>query len=568
MQAWFAGVFPQKTAYRLYAVSNLGSFLALVSYPFLFEPLLGLSGQGWQWSLLYLLFAALAIWGTVSSLRAKRAAGLQGGETPARAASTPRPSTGIVVLWIALAMAASILLLATTSRITQEVAVIPFLWVLPLTIYLLSFILAFSGERWYSRQVYLFLFLAAVCLYGWLLLAGETMNIVAQIGIYSLILFVACMVCHGELYRLRPQADHLTLFYLMVSVGGALGGILINFVAPHVFHGYSELPLGLFLVWLLYCAVTVVRKPGRGSRLAFIRNNMLLITAIIAMPVLAVILIRADLAGSLVSERNFYGVVRVRSAGAPGEAPDRTVLEHGITIHGMQYRDAARRDSPTTYYSETSGAGLALLNYPREGRGVRVGVLGLGIGTLAAYGQPGDVFRFYEINPAVIRLAEGEGGYFSFLSDSPAGIEVVQGDARLSLEAELAGGGSQDYDLLVLDVFSSDSIPVHLLDVEAFELYLQHLQPEGMLVLHITNRHLDLVPVAWTLARRFGLSFALIEDRPAEETASRSLWVLLSRDPARLELPAIQSRATPMDGYTTDIRLWTDDYSNLFQILK
>ncbi len=334
------------------------------------------------------------------------------------------------------------------------------------------------------------------------------------------------------------------------------------------FTGTREMTLGLLLVWLLYCLVTVVRRPGRRSRLAFIGNNVLMITAIIVTPVLAVISIRADVAGSLVSERNFYGVVSVVGAGEPGAGPDRTLLVNGITIHGMQYADAGRHDTPTMFYSETSGAGLALQNYPREGRGLRVGVLGLGIGTLAAYSQPGDVFRFYEINPTVIRLAEGEGGYFTFLSDARASVEVVPGDARLSLEAELAGGGSQAYDVLVLDVFSSDSIPVHLLDVEAFDLYLRHLQPDGVVALHISNRHLDLVPVAWTLARHFDLSFVLIEDRPVAKTASPSQWVLLSRDLAVLALPAIQSRAAPMDGYTTDIRLWTDDYSNLFAILK
>jgi hypothetical protein len=297
-------------------------------------------------------------------------------------------------------------------------------------------------------------------------------------------------------------------------------------------------------------------------------NQVMMLSATLIALALAFQYIRADLSGSLYAERNFYGVVRVRLAGETEDLPDRTILVHGITIHGAQFLDAERRHQPTMYFSETSGAGVALLNYPRRAEGLRVGVLGLGIGTLAAYGQPGDVFRFYEINPAVIALAEGEGGYFTFLQDSPATIEIVPGDARLSLEAELASDGSQAYDLLILDVFSSDSIPVHLLDVEAFELYLQHLQPDGMLVLHITNRHLDLVPVVWTLARHFDLSFVLIDDPGGRPAISRSIWVLLARDPALLEVPAIQARSVPMEGYTTDIRLWTDDYSNLFQILK
>ncbi len=565
MQAWFARSFPEKTAYRLYALSNLASFLALISYPILIEPLLALPGQGWQWSLAYLVYAGLAAWGAVRSLRAKRPIA-EAEESPV---VSPLPAAGSVALWIALATAPSILLLATTSRITQEVAVIPFLWVLPLTIYLLTFILAFSGERWYSRQFYLLLLFGATLLYGWLLLAGGgTAIIAAQIGVYSFVLFAVCMVCHGELYRLRPPAGRLTLFYLMVSVGGALGGIFITFVAPFAFKGYWEMPLGIVLCWLLFAVVMIVRPQQVRLRLFFVLNNMLILSSLLLTGMLAYYSIRNSLAGSLYIARNFYGVVRVRAGGEEGLPPDRTILLHGITIHGAQYLDPARRDTPTMYFTETSGVGVALLNYPRTDDGLRVGVLGLGIGTLASYGKPGDTFRFYEINPAVIHLAEGQGGYFSFLEDSPAAIEVVPGDARLSLEAELAAGGSQNYDILILDVFSSDSIPVHLLDVESFELYLQHLQPNGLLALHITNRHLDLVPVAWRLARHFDLGFALIHDRPEAGVAAPSLWVLLGRDPALLASPAIQSRVEPMGGYTTDIRLWTDDYSNLFQILK
>ncbi|MEZ0394951.1 MAG: fused MFS/spermidine synthase [Anaerolineales bacterium] len=568
MQAWFHRRFPARTAYRLYALSNLGSFLALVSYPVLIEPRLRLSEQGWMWSLLYLVYAGLAGYGALRALRGEQAAGAE--ERPAASAeAAPRPAGRLYLLWILLAATASILLLAVTSHITQEVAVIPFLWVLPLTIYLLTFILAFSGEGWYARQWFLVLMFVATLLYGWALVSVETLSILVQIAIYSFILFVGCMVCHGELYRLRPHPAHLTSFYLMVSIGGALGGIFINFAAPFIFEGYWEMPLGFLLCWLLFLAVMVMRPEPIRWRAVFLLNQVLVFSAILIAGALAFQYIRADLKGSLYAERNFYGVVRVRpEAEQEGGLPDRIILIHGITIHGAQFLDPQRRDQPTMYFSETSGAGVALRNYPRPERGLRVGVLGLGIGTLAAYGQPGDVFRFYEINPAVISLAEGQGGYFTFLQDSPAAIEIVPGDARLSLEAELAGGGSQEYDLLILDVFSSDSIPVHLLDVEAFELYLRHLQPEGMLLVHISNRHLDLVPVVWTLADHFDLAFALIDDPGGRPAVSRSLWVLLARDPALLQAPAIQARITPMEGYTSSIRLWTDDYSNLFQILK
>jgi hypothetical protein len=572
VQAWSNRIFPERAAYRLYALSNAGSLIALVTYPVLVEPALTLAWQGRTWSLGFVVFAGLVAYGTVKSLRTKPAAGTepatQVNDAMPSLSSGPRPSLRDYFLWISLAATASILLLATTSHITQEVAVIPFLWVLPLTIYLLSFVLAFSGERWYSRQFYLVLFFIATLLYAWALVNSGQVAILLQVGIFSLMLFTACMVCHGELYRLRPHPAHLTTFYLMVSIGGALGGILVNFVAPYVFKGFWELPLGVVLCWLLFLIVTVVAPSPRRSRLIFFVNAVLLVSALAISSVQSIQSIQSDTRNYIGSWRNFYGVVRVQELGADGWLTHAYSLVHGITIHGEQYVDDAMRSIPTTYYGPTGGAGLAILNYPRQSGGLRVGVLGLGVGTLSTYGRPGDVYRFYEINPVVIRLAEGEGGYFSFLQDSAAEIEIVPGDARLSLERELADGHPQNYDILVLDVFSSDSIPVHLLDKEAFDLYLQHLKPDGILAVHITNRHLDLKPVVWTLADHYHLGYVLIDDPGDYSTTSHSIWMLLSPDPSRLEVPAIQGRAAPMDGYVSRVRLWTDDYSNLFQILK
>jgi hypothetical protein len=261
-------------------------------------------------------------------------------------------------------------------------------------------------------------------------------------------------------------------------------------------------------------------------------------------------------------------VVRVRQFGSPGTPEYSLGLIHGVTVHGRQFQEAGLRDIPTAYYGPASGVGLAIQNFPGRGSGMRVGVLGLGIGTISAYGQPGDVYRFYEINPVVIQLAEGQGVYFSFLNDSQAHIEVVPGDARLSLEQEIASGHPQAYDILALDVFSSDAIPVHLLDEESFDLYLHNLQPEGILAVHITNSFLDLVPVVWTLADHFDLARVLIRDPGDGNYTFPSIWMLLSRDPALLEIPAIRNRAEAMTGYISPVGLWTDDFSNLFQILK
>ena len=583
IQAWFDRAYPAKTAYRLYALSNLGSLLGLVTYPVLIEPYLTLAWQGRIWSMVYVLYAGLAAYGAVKALRVR-----PGGLHPIAVASDnaaasltegSRPGLKQYILWIALAATASILLLAVTSEITQEVAVIPFLWVLPMTIYLLTFVLAFSGERWYSRQVYLLLFFASTLLAGWALAHSDNLSVIEQIGIYGLVLFSACMVCHGELFRMRPHPVHLTSFYFMVSIGGALGGALINFVAPYIFKGFWELPLGLALCWLVFLLVTLNGKPSWPNRWVFIANEVLLLSALVIAAVRSYQLIRSDLGNDLLIERNFYGVLRVRQKdfyavipipleGRNITAYHRFALIHGVTIHGYQFHDDTLRDLPTSYYGKSSGAGLAIIDHPNRGKGMRVGVLGLGVGTLAQYGQPGDVYRFYEINPAVIRLAEGENGYFSFLADSQAKVEIVPGDARLSMEQELAAGKNQNYDVLAVDVFSSDSIPVHLLDEEAFQVYLQQLSLQGILAIHISNRRLDLVPVVWTLANHFNLARVLINDPGDGVITYPSSWILLASDPNLLANPAIASRAESMDNYVSHVRLWTEDYNNLFQILK
>ena len=566
MQAWLHRNFPERTAYRLYALSNVGSLLGLVTYPVLVEPYLTLAWQGKIWSLMYLAYAGLAGYGAVRSLLKKKSS------EPEFARSEVDLGQKLTArnysLWIILAATASILLLATTSQIIQEVAVIPFLWVLPLTIYLLSFILAFSGERWYSRQVYLPIFFIATLLVGWALGRADSLSISVQIGIYSLGLFAACMVCHGELYRLRPHPAHLTRFYLLVSVGGALGGIFINFAAPFIFKGYWELPLGYTLCWILFLAVTFITIISVRRRLVFIMNSVMLLSMVLVSAARSFQQIQADLGNDLFIMRNYYGVIRVRELDAGNPLTERYALVHGVTIHGYQFLSALKSDIPTAYYGETSGGGLAILNDPHRGLGMRVGILGLGIGTLASYWQAGDVYKFYEINPLVIDLAKGSGGYFSYVSGSRAQIEIVPGDARLSLENELAASGSQNFDVLILDVFSSDSIPMHLLDAEAFDLYLKLLRADGILAVNISNRHLNLVPVVWTLADHLGLSRVVISDPGSLPDTFPSLWMLMSRYPSLLDAAGILSHATPMNGYVSPVKLWTDDFSNLIQILK
>jgi len=548
MQAWFSRIFPEQSYARLYALSNVGSLLGLLAYPVLIEPSLTLLQQGWAWSGGFVLFALVA---GVLSYRARHAGGIMAHES-----TTEKPSLSLHLLWIVLSGIASLFLLSVTNQVSQEVAVIPFLWIVPLAIYLISFILAFSDSRFYERRAYTLLFSLASLAMLWALIRADSLNVLAQIAIYNLLLFLASMICHGELYRLRPHADHLTSFYLMVSLGGAAGGIFVNLVVPFIFTGYWE----FYLAWLLTIVLLAVMLLPRFFGQVNLQARAIGISFLIGVVLLSLGLNNYE--NALYVERNFYGVIRVRVWDKKANA-----MIHGMTVHGVQYlNDRAR---PTTYYVEDSGIGLLLLNHPQREQGMRVGVLGLGVGTLATYAQDGDVYRYYEINPVVIQLAEGEGGFFTFLKDSKAETTVITGDARISLEQELAQGQPQNFDVLVLDTFSSDSIPIHLVTKEAFVLYLKHLVPDGIIAAHISNRHLDLRPVFWQLAQEFGLDIVLVDKSASSgEKGFPSEWILLTRNSGLLNIPAIKSHAISFEGYSTSIKLWTDDYSNLFQILK
>ncbi len=576
MQAWFSQTYPQQSYARLYSLSNVGSLLGLLAYPVFVEPTLPLRWQGWAWAGGFLLFGAVAGW-----------VGARSGRSPAltrpevdSVSSTERPSFSLLSLWIALSATASLFLLSVTNQISQEVAVIPFLWILPLTLYLLSFILAFSGERGYNRKVYSVLFILSTALTLFVMLNATSLHVYWQILAYCLLLFSACMLCHGELYRLRPPAEHLTTYYLMVSIGGAIGGIFVSLVAPIIFNGYWEFFVGLAMTIAILLSLRGEQRPTKQSpshdeRAASVyhspnditaRARFIFVTFTLVTIMLSVI--GTFFSGALFVKRNFYGVIRVR-ADMVGKPPQQAYLmAHGITVHGLQFIDPALRDQPTTYYVRDAGAGLAILNHPRYGHGLRVGMLGVGAGTLATYGQPGDAYRLYEINPVVVDLAEGQGSYFSFVKDSQADVTMVLGDARISLEQELAHGKKQNFDVLVLDTFSSDSIPVHLVTKEAFALYLEHLAPDGIIAAHITNLHLDLQPVFWQLAREYGVTMVRVNYSGDTHGGYASHWILLARDPALLNIPAIQEHAIDLSGYSTTLKLWTDDYSNLFQILK
>ena len=635
LQNWYAHLElsdQKKAPYFLYALSNAGSVLGLLSYPLFLEPVFRLSTQSWIWGAGFVFFgfccAACAWQAHRSALRLEESHPVEESLAPTgdEAAATPRRW-----LWFTLPMLGSVMLLATTNLLTQDVAPIPLLWVLPLCVYLLSFVFTFHGT-WYRRAIFHPLFAITALLAVLTLFRGAEMRIISQIAIFLALLFAACMVCHGELARTKPGARYLTSFYLLLSAGGAAGGIFVAIIAPSIFPTFWEYQLGL---WAIAALLVLILFLDRGSWLHDPKPDLLVpvafLTIVLVVPKYLVharmITIPAQLTtaynitlGALVCScvwlaltggpkwarrrkfrwyettlgasflllttalcmhlnkqneyvhrgRNFYGAVAVY------EHWDRDMINaayefmHGRIIHGIQL--SKNRKLPASYYGEGSGARLALLTNPQRSIGpMRVGAIGLGIGTIAAYSRPGDVYRFYEINPAVIRLAQGEGGYFTYLTDAPARIEIAAGDARLSLEAEAARGDFQNFDVLLVDAFNGDSIPVHLLTKEAMALYLSHLRgPDSVIVVNATNLAIDLRPVVAGLAQKYGLKSALIRAPDHGGVFLRSDFILLTRGKS-LDTPEIRQVGYPMRQDPThriaDKRVWADDYSNVASLL-
>ena len=547
LQAWFARARPGENPYRLFAISNLASLIALVGYPFVVEPFLGGGEQVTLWSWGFAAFAVLCAFVAWRTPRGHLVVEAQG-----EAASVASPQ---VLLWLALSATGSVLLLAVTNHLTQNVASIPLLWLAPLTIYLLTFILAFEGRNWYRPRIawpFVLVWLGGM---AWLLVDADFhYDLPMQLGMFLPGLFLGCLFCHGELYRLRPAPQQLTMFYLIVSAGGALGGLLVAVVAPLAFDAYYELGIGMTVLALLAALrfAPLGRLPGLAS--------LAVLMGVAACAAYDGFHYHRDVR---VSERGFYGVLRVKEYGSPGEHSYMRRLVHGTIMHGEQYLNAERRRFITTYYQESSGIGLAIKSKQERGP-IRVGVIGLGTGTIAAYGRQGDLYRFYDIDPRVVSLAKQE---FSFLADSAAQVEVALGDARLSLERE----APQNFDVLAVDAFSSDAIPVHLITKEALGIYLKHVKSDGIVAFHVSNRFLHLIPVVARLAKEQGAHAVLVNDDPDDEDESlrsRSDWVLVSRDRAALERPAIVEGGAAEAEDRPEWRTWTDDYSNLIQILK
>ena len=562
VQAWFARRFPGRNPYRLFALSNFASLLALLGYPFLLEPWIATRAQAWTWSAGYGLFVVLVSVAAFASLKAPTAAVPASDGADAAPSDTAHetlateddgpPTVARQVLWCALAATGSLLLLAVSNHITQNVAAVPLLWILPLTIYLVTFILCFDSNGWYRRDFFLPTVSAILGVMGYILVPASelTHDLSVQVGVFSAGLFLACMFCHGELVRLKPPAAYLTRFYLMVSLGGAVGSALVGIVAPMILPADFELPATLAL-----CALLLLWQVRRLPLL----YPLLATSALVCTVGFAVWQIMEFYQSTIVATRNFYGVLRVQETGDEVNGRRRQLI-HGNIMHGKQYLRDDFKHTATSYYSANSGVGRAIESLHPSTEPVKVGVIGLGTGTIATYGAKGDTYRFYDINPGVIDIAKRD---FTYLSDSDATIELPLGDARLSLERE----PPQNFDVLAIDAFSSDAIPVHLITKEAVQVYLRHMKPDGIIAFHVTNRYLDLVPVVEGIANELGLHAVWIDDDGNLALANSSSWVLLAKDPARLDNPKFTEASTKITP-RRDWRVWTDDFNNLLQVLK
>jgi len=549
IQAWYARRNRSALPYRFFALSNLASLLGLLAYPFLVEPNVTLRQQSLGWSTAYVVFVLL---GGIAAIAFGRnttpdSAAMFDGIDEATAGRPPR--TRDQLFWLVLAACASTFLLSVTNHLTQNVASIPFLWVLPLGLYLLTFILTFDLEGLYRRKAWVWILSIALAVMAYGLGTWNSRTpLTLVIPVFCAGLFVVCMFCHGELVKRKPAPHYLTSFYLMLSIGGALGGVLVGLIAPRVLPGYFELAAAL-----IACAVLMLTVIDyRSWRITVAVSWAVAVGVTFAS--CAYVSSYQESARAMV--RNFYGGLRVTEYdGGTGE--EARTMVHGTVIHGKQFTAPERHRERITYYAPGSGVGLAVKVLRHSP--LRVGVIGLGAGSLAAYSERGDVFRFYEINPLVEKLARSE---FTYLSESRGRTEVILGDGRLSLERE----HGRQYDLLVVDAFSGDSIPVHLLTTQALELYFLHLRPTGILALHITNTHLNLAPVVDAITRKLGKHAVMItNDRDEDREIYAATWALISS--RTINDAAVRDAAEELP-HRPELRPWTDDYSNLFQILK
>jgi len=569
IQRWLTYIEIGKLPYQLYSLSNLGSLLALISFPFLFEPLLTTTQQSVYWTVGYGVYASLILillWKMSKlNLSVKQTKGSNFEED--KVAKIPLLEK---MLWIALAMVGVVLLIATTNAMTQNIPPVPFLWILPLCLYLLTFIISFHSPKWYVREYWFALFFLTACLALLMYFIGSQFDIISQVIIYACILFIACMICHGELARLKPPVKHLTLFYLFMSLGGFLGSAFVAFFAQSVFEQFLEFPLAIISVFLLLSLSIFVQRGIEVKKQTWLisTNVILAICFSGGLFYLNNLFVKTN----VTSERNFYGILSVKDVEVNHRLQRRLI--DGTTSHGTQSLEKGESQKPLSYYRKNTGVALMLEQFGKYrlneigSKALNAGFVGLGAGTLAAYANDGDNYTFYELNPAVISAAQN---YFSYLKESHADIDLVLGDGRVSMQKQFDESGSQQFDTLVIDAFSGDSIPQHLLTQEALLLYFKHLKQDGVLAIHISNSHLDLTPLARGLADVVDKDIIYVETSANNDEEHNVQWVLLTNN--QLFLNDTRIKVYRSDWPAESLRdhsniIWTDERSDLLSVLK
>jgi hypothetical protein len=569
LQKWFSFLGKERSSYFLYALSNTGSLLGLVSYPFLIEPLFSLRSQGYLWSVVLLLYIILFFVCCIFIFFSHSS--FSSSPTGKYMSSTPVVRWHYL-LWIVFPAISSLMLLATTNRMLQSIAPIPFLWIIPLGLYLISFIICFSSSKFYLRNMYATLFLVLLPLISAWSISSINLGVTIPLGAYSVLLFCCFMLCHGEVYSFRPSPSQLNLFYLFIAIGSAIGACIVALIAPVFFTGlFWEFYIGL----LLSCGVALFVLFFYKDSLVYSflltvlksKRKVLLFTFTV-WSVFFLICFSANYYQQVHANvgiwRNPYATLRVAEYTSGGNS--LYCILNGVILHGCQYRDPSLSHIPLTYYGETSGIGLTINAFRQQNhKQLRLGVIGLGAGTLAAYGQKGDFIHFYELDPQDVTVASS---YFRYLKDSPSDISVSVGDGRLLLQKEISKGGFKPYDILVVDAFSDDAIPIHLLTKEAFALYLRALAPDGVIAFHVSTTYIDLYPVLKQMTEYFGLESAFVYSSTRVDSIVPSKWVLLTHNNLFLQKNDIAKAKKTSLKDIKDISLWTDDYSNLFQVLN
>lgn len=602
LQAWYSKTHLGKSPYRLYAISNTGSLLGLITYPFFFEPLLTRQTQAFAWSGAYATFVLACGWCAWQFARAtphRHSSRLfhsvsdispelnnrilkintfqQGthnvpsensGENPTQIEYSARaPGFGTVLSWLLMTTVGSALLLSSTNQMCQNVAAVPFLWVLPLSLYLVTFIIAFEGRNLYRRVWCMPLFAVSSALSCLVLRYGTDIPIQLQIMVYTIALFTGCMSCHGELARHKPNPKYLTLFYLAVASGGALGGIFVALAAPFLFPSYWEYHISIGGVAALILIVLFFDPQSKLYNGKPLWAWIVLFSSYAGLIAGLMNAINYEEYGSIAGSRSFHGVLHITEWEDEKKGSFREMY-HGLVIHGMQYTEKPWRHQPTTYYGKETGVWLAVNNHPKRisKEPVRIGVIGLGTGTIAALANSRDVIRFYEINPDVIKMSEQ---WFWYRKDSPGHVEIVLGDARIQLERELESGQDQQFDVLVADAFSSEAIPLHLLTLESAEVYRNHLKKDGILAIHISNDYLNLVPITLGLAKTLGWEAIIVDsDENGDEGIYEATWVLITSNRSFLNSPQVLEARLKWQDALPSPRIWTDDYASLLHVMQ